>query len=127
MSSFNVQYVLSGDHEAARAAFRTVLEQEDFAIKEEHHGEWKATHGSVAKTMFLGVFAGDKSQHEVFTISFADADGNLAVQLHRALLQFGAGADDGLEMIRLTEAYQHTEAALRDRLAATGLLVSASV
>lgn|GEM_PF-1081912 len=127
MSSFNVQYVLSGDHESAKQAFRTALEQEGFTVKEERHDQWRATHGSIAKTAFLGVFAGDKSQREVFTVSFGEEGGALVVQLHRTLFQFSAGAQDGLELIRLTEAYEHSEAALRDRLAAAGLLVSASL
>ncbi len=127
MSTFNVQFVLAGDHDAARAALRAALEAEGFTVKEEHHGEWKAIHGSAAKTIFLGVFANNSDTREVFAVKFAEDGGNLVAQLHRGLLQIGAGADDGMEMIRLNEAYEQSEVALANRLSAAGVLVKANL
>ncbi len=60
-------------------------------------------------------------------MKFAEEGGNLVAQLHRGLLQIGSGGDDGIELVRLGEAYQQSELALRDRLAAAGVLVSASL
>jgi len=125
-STFNVQFVLSGDVAAAQSALRSALEAEGFSIKEEHDGAWKAVHGSLAATMFLGVFANKDAQREVFIVKFADQGGTVQVDLHRPLIQAGAGDEDGIEAVRLYDAYQTVEASLRDRLKAAGALVSSS-
>ncbi len=127
MAVFNFQLVLSGDLAAAQSELRAALEAEGFAIKEEHHGEWKASHGSIAKTMFLGAFASSQSQREVLIITFTPAQAGVQVDLHRPYIQAGAGGDDGIEEMRLYEAYKTSLANIASRLQTAGALVSASL
>ncbi|MEN2741244.1 hypothetical protein ABCS02_25955 [Microbacterium sp. X-17] len=127
MPVFNFQLVVAGDLPSVQSTLRSALEAEDFTIKEEHKGEWKASHGSIAKTMFLGAFAGSKSQHEVLIVKFTPEGGDVRVDLHRPLVQAGGGDDDGIEEMRLYDAYKTSLTGLRDRVQATGSLVSANV
>jgi hypothetical protein len=127
MPILNFQLIVSGDLASAQSAVRAGLEAEDFAIKEEANGEWKATHGSIAKTMFLGVLNHQQDQREVLIVKFAEKDGAVEVDLHRPIFQAGGGDDDGIEQYRLYEAYKTSLAGVRDRLQAQGVLVSANV
>jgi hypothetical protein len=127
MPVFNFQLVVSGDLASVQSTLRSALEAEDFTIKEEHHGEWKASHGNIAATMFLGAFASSASQHEVLIVKFTPEGGNVQVDLHRPIFQAGGGDDDGIEEMRLYEAYQTALKGLRDRLQSSGVLVSANV
>jgi hypothetical protein len=124
---FTIEYLLSGDRQAAESAVQAALEAEGFEIKHEPNGEWKASHGSIAKTMFLGAFTGSKNQRLVFTVTFAEKDGNQQVTLHRSIFQAGVGDQDGIEMLRLTELYEKTELSIKDRLTATGMLAGANI
>ena len=96
MAILNFHLVVSGDLAAAQQATRTALDAAGFTVTEQRD-HWKATHGSVAKTMFLGLRAHDADVREVLDVSFADLGGTVRVDLHRPIFQPAGGSDDGLE------------------------------
>jgi hypothetical protein len=127
MHVFNFQLVVSGDLDSVQQSVRSGLEAEGFAIEPGSDGGFTATHGSIAKTMFLGVRTQPQDQREVLDVSFADEGGTVRVDLHRPIFQAGGSDDNGIEQVRLYDAYKTTIEGLRDRLQAEGVLVGASI
>ncbi len=124
MSTFNAEFVLTGDRDAARGHVKEALEGEGFQIHEEHHGTWKAVHHADAAGIFGGALAGDEHQRQIFEVAFADEGDGLLVRLHRPV-QWGDA--QALEFARLEDTYSKTEARIAQRLLATGLLARSSV
>ncbi|WP_136586305.1 hypothetical protein [Microbacterium hydrothermale] len=126
MAILNFHLVVSGDLAAAQQAVRTALEAAGFTVTEQGD-HWKATHGSIAKTMFLGLRAHDADVREVLDVRFADLGGTVRVDLHRPIFQPGGGSDDGLEQVKLHDAYQRAVGEVQADLQRQGVLVSADV
>jgi len=122
----HVQFVLSGDLAAAQGAMRSALEQEGFAVSEESPLEWKAQHGGLGHALLLDALGATARQPEMFTVDFADRGGTVEVKLHRPWIPPAAGIRGPLESARLEQSYITKEAEMRDRLRATGILVSSS-
>jgi hypothetical protein len=127
MHVFNFQFVVTGDLSAVQGSIRSGLEAEGFDVAATGDGGFRATHGSAAKTMFLGVRTPIDDQREVLDVSFAAEDGSVQVDLHRPVFQAGGSDDNAIEQVRLHAAYKTTMEGLRDRLQAEGTLVSASI
>jgi hypothetical protein len=122
MPLFNFHLVVSGDLASAQTTMRAVLEDAGFTI-EDKGGHWKASHGSLAKTVFLGLLASAASTHEVFDVKFEDQGGTVKVDLHRPMVQISGSGDDGLEAMRLYQAYDDLIAQFRADLQKRGVLV----
>lgn len=126
MAILNFHLVVSGDLAAAQQATRTALEAAGFTVTK-GRDHWKATHGSVATTMFLGLRANDADVREVLDVRFTDLDGTVRVDLHRPIFQPAGGSDDGLEQRKLHTAYQDVVSRVQADLQRQGVLVSADV
>lgn len=126
MAILNFQFVVTGDLASAQAAVRAALEGADFTIQEERD-HWKATHGSIAKTIFLGLLASKQSTREVLDVKFTDLGGTVRVDLHRPIFQAGGGDDDGMEQLKLYNAYKDAVGQVESDLQGRGILVSAAV
>ncbi|MDQ1123863.1 hypothetical protein [Microbacterium trichothecenolyticum] len=126
MALFTFQFVVRGDLAAAQDAARSALEAAGFAI-EQKHDHWRATHGSIAKTVLLGLRAHNDDVREVLDVRFTDLGGTVQVDLHRPILQPGGGSDDGFEQIKLHNVYKDAIARVEADLRQRGVLISAKV
>jgi hypothetical protein len=122
MPIFNFEFVVSGDLATAQSEVKSALEAADFTIQQERD-HWKATHGSIAQTMFLGLLASAKNTREVLDVKFVDLGGTVKVELHRPIFQPSGGSDDGLEQVKLYEAYNTAVGQVRAQLQSRGVLV----
>jgi len=126
MAILNFQLVVTGDLAAAQDATRAALESADFTVTPEHD-HWKATHGSIAKTMFLGLLTDKADTREVLDVKFFDLGGTVQVDLHRPIFQAGGGNDDGLEQVKLYNAYKEAVGEVAADLQRRGILVSSQI
>ena len=126
MAILNFTLVVTGDLASAQDAMRAALEAADFTVTPERD-HWKATHGSIAKTMFLGLLTNKADTREVLDVTFADLGGTVQVDLHRPIFQAGGGNDDGLEQVKLHNAYKDAVAQVEAELQRRGVLVSAKI
>ncbi|BAJ74378.1 alpha-glucosidase, family 31 of glycosyl hydrolase [Microbacterium testaceum StLB037] len=126
MALFNFSFVVSGDLSAAQEATRASLEAAGFTVEQERD-HWKATHGNLVKTMFLGVRAPNDDLREVLDVKFSDLGGTVEVDLHRPIFQPAGGSDDGMEQLKLHNAYKSAIAEVEAGLQQRGVLVSAKV
>ncbi|WZH38050.1 MAG: hypothetical protein PIR02_05125 [Microbacterium enclense] len=126
MALFTFQFVVTGDLAPAQEATRGALEEAGFTVTQERD-HWKATHGSITKTMFLGLRGPNDDLREVLDVKFSDLGGTVQVDLHRPIFQPAGGNDDGLEQVKLHNAYKDAIAQVEAGLQRRGVLVSAQV
>ncbi len=126
MALFTFQFIVSGDLAAAQEATRGALEAAGFTV-EQKGDHWKAAHGNLVKTMFLGVRAPNDDLREVLDVTFTDLGGTVEVRLHRPIFQPAGGNDDGMEQLKLHNAYKAAIAEVEAGLQQRGVLGSAKV
>jgi len=123
---FTWHYVLSGDPQAARATLREVLEKHGFTLEDKSVDEWRATQGT--RPSFWAKMAGDFHEPVVLSVRFSQAEGGLAVDLHRPVFAAVGGASNDVRVMEyLDHAYREAAAAVHDDLSAKGVLLGSSL
>ncbi len=118
-----IDYLISGDHEQAKAVIRDAASSLGFDVEPEPSGRWSIARGSKKLTMFLGALAG-KNQRFVFGMYFYDHEGKLIARLLR---ETGSGAMGGaIGVGRASNVFAELDQAIGRALSGRGILVSAN-
>ncbi len=115
-----IDYILQGDHEAARRVFDEALAGQGFTISPYPNGSFRVERGSKQATFWLGAFAGKAKQHLVFTASYFVNGSDLVARIERGS---GSGAMAGaVGVARSNAAFAEVDQAIGQSLTNAGIL-----
>ncbi|MEF2975853.1 hypothetical protein [Subtercola sp. YIM 133946] len=117
-----VDYFITGDHDAARAALAAALRSQGFELATAPTGGWSVTRGSVGATVWLGAFAGRSNQRLEYSMQFFEWEGQLVARLNRTS---GAGAMGGvIGVSRSADVFTELDQAVGSELTRLGILAT---
>ena len=117
-------FIINGDHTAARATIAAALQAEGYALNALPNGTTiVAARGSKAATLWIGALAG-KNFHVSFAVDYAqDAEGRLIARLKRDMTA-GALKGGAIGAAKTKTAFEETANALQAALASSGTLAA---
>ncbi|WP_308797931.1 hypothetical protein [Agromyces silvae] len=120
---FTWLYDVSGSADSAREAIREVLQQQGFDVDEATPAEWHAQYGT--QPSFMQQMFTNAHKPVLLSVLFTETDSGVEIELKRPTL-YGVGGSgrDNVELMHLDKEYRATAAAVHERLAAEGVLIS---
>jgi len=113
-------FFISGEHEQGKHRVAEALQSQGFTIESTPNGGFLAKRGSLAKTLWLGAFAGKDFQVTFIVEFFVDAAGQLVARLNRDI---GAGLLKGgaIGASKTSTAFDETVNGIGTSLTAAGV------
>ncbi len=116
----SVDYFLTGQPDAARAALAAALQEHGFEVTTNPDGTWAVARGNATLTAFVGALAGRSKQRLVYAMHFFDHQGTLVARFFR---ESGAGVLGGaVGLARSNSVFTEVSEAVAARLQGQGLL-----